>query len=48
MSVARHKLVDVIRSRRRTIVNTDPAAYETLDLLPAAGASTEAQVEQTL
>ena len=48
MSVAHHKIVDVIRSRRRTIVNTDPADYETLDLLPAAGASTEAQVEQTL
>ena len=48
MSVARHKIVDVIRSRRRTIVNTDPADYETLDLLPASGASTEAQVEQTL
>ena len=48
MSVAHHKIIDVIRSRRRTIVNTDPADYETLDLLPSAGASTEAQVEQTL
>ncbi len=48
MSVAHHKIVDVIRSRRRTIINTDPADYETLDLLPAGGASTEAQVEQTL
>ena len=48
MSVAHHKIVDVIRSRRRTIVNTDPADYETLDLLPSAGASTETQVEQTL
>ena len=48
MSVAHHKIVDVIRSRRRMIVNTDPADYETLDLLPAGGASTEAQVEQTL
>ena len=48
MSVAHHKIVDVIRSRRRTIVNTDPVDYETLDLLPAGGASTEAQVEQTL
>lgn len=48
MSVAHHKIVDVIRSRRRTIVNTDPADYETLDLLPATCASTEAQVEQTL
>ena len=48
MSVAHHKIVDVIRSRRRTIINTDPADYETLDLLPASGASTEAQVEQTM
>jgi len=48
MSVAHHKIVDVIRSRRRTIINTDPADYETLDLLPAGGASTETQVEQTL
>ena len=48
MSVAHHKIVDVIRSRRRTIINTDPADYETLDLLPTGGASTEAQVEQTL
>ena len=48
MSVAHHKIVDVIRSRRRTIVNTDPADYETLDLLPDSGASTEAQVEQSL
>ena len=48
MSVAHHKIVDLIRSRRRTIVNTDPADYETLDLLPASGASTEAQVEQTM
>ena len=48
MSVAHHKILDVIRSRRPTIVNTDPADYETLDLLPAGGASTEAQVEQTL
>lgn len=48
MSVAHHKIVDLIRSRRRTIVNTDPADYETLDLLPAGGASTETQVEQTL
>jgi len=48
MSVAHHKIVDAIRSRRRAIINTDPADYETLDLLPAGGPSTEAQVEQTL
>ena len=34
MSVAHHKIVDVIRSRRRTVTMTDPADYETLDLLP--------------
>lgn len=46
MSVADHKVVDLIRSRCRAIVNTDPVDYETLDLLPDGGASTEAQVEQ--
>ncbi|MBC8280935.1 MAG: sigma-70 family RNA polymerase sigma factor [Chloroflexi bacterium] len=48
MSVAHHKIIDLIRSRKRTIVNTDPADYETLDLLPDGGVSTEAQVEQSL
>ena len=48
MTVAHHKIVDVIRSRRRAIVNTDPADYETLDLLPAGGASTETLAEQSL
>ena len=48
MSVAHHKIIDLIRSRRRTVVNTDPADYETLDLLPDGGVSTEAQVEQSL
>ena len=48
MSVAHHKIVDVIRSRRRAIISTDPADYETLDLLPAGGPSTEARVQQTL
>ena len=32
MSVAHHKIMDVIRSRRRTIINTDPADYEILGL----------------
>ena len=48
MSVAHHKIVDVIRSRRRAVINTDPANYEMLEQLPAGGPSTEAQVEQTL
>ena len=48
MSVAHHKIVDVIRSRRRTVSMTDPAAYETLDLLPADQTSTEEEVERNL
>ena len=48
MSVAHHKIIDLIRSQRRTTVNTDPVDYETLDLLPDGGVSTEAQVEQSL
>ena len=48
MSVAHHKIVDVIRSRRRAIVMTDPADYEILDQLPAGGVSTEEQVERNL
>ena len=48
MSVAHHKVVDLIRSRRRTLTMTNPADYETLDLLPADQTSTEEQVEQNL
>ena len=48
MSVAHHKIVDVIRSRRRAIVMTDPADYEILEQRPSAGASTEEQVERIL
>ena len=48
MSVAHHKMIDLIRSRKRTIVNTDPADYETLDLLPDGGVPTETQVQQSL
>ena len=48
MSVAHHKIVDVIRSRRRTSSMTGPGGYETLDLLPSGQASTEEQVERNL
>jgi RNA polymerase sigma-70 factor (ECF subfamily) len=48
MSVAHHKIVDVIRSRRRAIVMTDPADYEILEQLPSGGVSTEEQVERNL
>ncbi len=48
MSVAHHKIVDVIRARRRTQNLTEPADYETLDMLPSGQISTEEQVEQSL
>ena len=48
MSVAHHRVVDVIRSRRRTQSMTDPEGYETLERLPAGGASVESQVQQNL
>lgn len=48
MSVAHHKIVDVIRSRRRVLSKTDPAEYETLDLLPSRQTSTEEEVERNL
>lgn len=48
MSVAHHKIVDLIRSRRRVLSRTDPAGYETLDLLPSGQTSTEEEVERNL
>lgn len=41
MSVAHHKVIDIIRSRRRSIAMSDPKDYETLDLLPSARKATE-------
>ena len=48
MSVAHHRIVDVIRSRRRTQTVTDPGAYEKLELLPSAHISTEDEVERRI
>ena len=48
MSVAHHKIVDVIRTRRRALNVTDPGTYETLDLLPSGQISTEEEVERKL
>lgn len=57
MSVAHHKIIDIIRSRRRAANAADPKEYETLDLLPsdqlptdeAAASNIEAeQVRQAL
>ena len=48
MSVAHHRVIDVIRSRRRTAQMTDPEGYDTLERLPSGGASVETQVQQNL
>ena len=48
MSVAHHKIIDLIRSRKWTLTMTDPGDYETLDLLPADQVSTEEEVERNL
>jgi RNA polymerase sigma-70 factor (ECF subfamily) len=41
MSVAHHKVIDIIRSRRRNINLTNPKDYETLDLLPSGHRATD-------
>jgi len=48
MSVAHHRVIDVIRSQRRTATMTDPEGYETLERLPSGTASVESQVQQSL
>ena len=48
MSVAHHRVIDVVRSRRRTTTMTDPEGYETLERIPSGGASVESQVQQNL
>ena len=48
MSVTHHRVVDVIRSRRRSNVMTDPEGYDTLERLPSSGPSVESQVTQRL
>ncbi len=48
MSVAHHRVIDVIRSRRRTATMTDPEGYDTLERLPSGIPSVESQVQQNL
>ena len=48
MSIAHHKIVDVIRSRRRAWALNDPASYEILDQIPSPQISTAAEVERSL
>jgi RNA polymerase sigma-70 factor (ECF subfamily) len=43
MSVAHHKVVDVIRSRRRVWSMTDPGGYETLETLPSRQTPTDVE-----
>lgn len=48
MSVAHHKIIDVIRSRRRAEAISDPKEYETLDLLPSDQLGTDEAVVSNL
>ena len=48
MSVAHHKIIDVIRSRRRAEAISDPKEYETLDLLPSEQVGTAETVLRNL
>ncbi len=48
MSVAHHRIVDVIRSRRRTQNVTDPGAYDKLEMLPSSRISIEEEVERRI
>ncbi len=48
MSVAHHKVIDIIRSRRRAEAISDPKEYETLDLLPSEQIGTDEAVERNL
>ena len=45
MSIAHHRIVDVIRSRRRTPPISEPGEFDALERLPSAGVSIEEEVE---
>ena len=48
MSIAHHRIVDFIRSQRRTPPISEPDEFDALERLPSAGASTEEEVERNL
>ena len=48
MGVAHHRIIDVIRSRRRVQTITEPGAYEKLESLPSSRISTEEEVERRI
>ena len=41
MSVAHHKIVDIIRARRRSVATSGPQDYDTLALIPSAQRATD-------
>ncbi len=48
MSVAHHKVIDIIRGQRRTVVASDPKDYETLEVLPSAERGTAEEAEMNI
>lgn len=48
MSVAHHRIIDVLKARRRGAETTTQVSHELLDLHPSQQASTEEQVQQNL
>ena len=48
MSIAHHRIVDVIRSRRRTPPISEPGEFDALERLASSGVSVEEEVERNL
>ena len=48
MSIAHHRIVDFVRSRRRTPPLSEPDEFDALERLPSTGISIEAEVEHNL
>ena len=48
MSIAHHRIVDFIRSRRRTPPISEPDEFDALERLPSTGISIEEEVERNL
>ena len=48
MSVAHHRIIDVIKARKRGAQSTNQVSHELLDLHPSKGPSTEEQVYRNL
>ncbi len=48
MSIAHHRIIDVLRARRRSSQSTDQVAHELLDLQPSNQVGTEEQAHRNL